>query len=124
MEEQEPSAQENANAKHNTEQRALITRVKNKTALVVDINWESASFVSHDRSNAAKLHAIELHKEPGVIDLLPDNDQENVQARLKGYDKKQNDKKVKNALRNRDEFDARTHRENIRTIRPAHQQGW
>jgi len=82
----------------------------------VEINKENARFVNSDRFNAARSRAIELRKKPGAIDLLPDDAREDVQARLKSYDKLRNDQSVKNAKRKMDEFDARTHRENTRMV--------
>jgi len=47
---------------------------------------------------------------------LPDNAWEDVQARLKVYDKGQNDKKRKRDEFKKEEFDARTHRKTTRTV--------
>jgi len=109
-----PSMQKKGNAKSNTEQRARKARVEKGTASTVNIKRENARFVSSDRFNAARSRAIELHKKPGAIDLLRD------QARLKGYDKNLKDNSViakrKRDEFKREEFDAKTHRENTPTV--------
>jgi len=107
-----PSIQKNANAKSNTEQRACTARVRNDTASTDDINRENAHFVCFDRSHAATSHAIKLCNKPVAIDLLSEEEQEKVWAKLKGYRKDKKDQRVKIGKRKRDELDARTHQGN------------
>jgi hypothetical protein len=109
-----PSSQQKAVAKFNTEQRARSERYKEGKASPEEINTEKARLASrkssNDRSNAARNRAIGLRNTPGAIESLQDDDWEGVLAILEGYDKDLNDQKRTRDEFTKKEFDAKTHR--------------